>query len=369
MVLLVIRIREKLDFHKFVKTPITKEVDDLENCHFRTLYKPTFIAFADNYTDPDFLCSMRLNTNLSYYSLGEAIQAAARVMLYLCPCILYFIMYYHLSHGNISPEMVFLISFCCITSGYGIYQVKRIQEENDKLSLSFMEATKIAMKMVPASSDCKVFLCCGALSYPLVPILRTLTVTMDVTSVHAVCTFMFAVHLLTNNYGLRVAGVVSKTLSMNSAIFSMICLSSRLQSDNHCLALLIFGGLSFVCYPEFSKLLWKWRPASWIAILVGAGACFTVSLRVLLFFNLTLLIVIVSSPAFYVYCVQYKLNIWGPWDEATLDLNVNMDEIEKGFEKRKQQPRSSKADSGNVWGESPDRNIAELEAKGIGLVL
>lgn len=83
----------------------------------------------------------------------------------------------------------------------------------------------------------------------------------------------------------------------------------------------------------------------------------------------------------YVYYVQYKFNILGPWDEARPELKVNMEEIEKIFEKRKQEKCEEKEENqgletsnlNNTAEEKKtikeEEKIAEMEAKGIGLIL
>lgn len=295
----------------------------MNNSHFRTLYNRH--TYEDNYTNPDFLCSMQLNTNLNYYTFGEAIEATTRVSLHLSVCILYFIMYYHLGQENVTPNDIFLVSMCCIIWGYIILQMWRFWNHAWNME---------TFKEIPLISDCMVTISCGSFSYLFVPILRTVTTTMDTDSVHAVCAVLFGVHLLCNNYGIT-SFCVSKSLSMNSAIFSMICLASRLQSDHHCLALVSFGVLSFICFPPFSHMLWHWTPGAIILIVLVSGASYTVSTWLALFFVFLMFLVVVIAPFLYVYYVQHKLNISGPWDEAKPDLNINMDEIHRGFEFRR----------------------------------
>lgn len=364
LVLLLIRIREKLDFHKFIKKPITKEVDDMDNCHFRTLYKQH--TFDDNFTDPDFLSSMQLNTNLNYYTLGEAMLAATHVALYTCPCILYFIMYYHLSHQNVSPELVFGIALLCTVSGYGLFQwsqwTKDVSCTEELASLGrFQCLQNIITKLFPVIwNDLMVTLCCGGISYLLVPILRTVTQTVDTPTVYAVCTIMFGVHLLCNDYGLKVA-LVSTPLSMNSAIFSVICLASRLQTDEHCLALIAFGVMSFICFPQWNRSIQncfkKWSSLAALTLMnIVTYAGVTVSWRVATLIVALILMIVAASPMLYVCYVQHKVNILGPWDEARPELHVDMEEIERGFELRRSKRENSSEESvAEVKGESNNK--------------
>lgn len=320
-----------IDFNKYIKRPPRKDVDDMTNCHFRTLYNCT--PYEDNYTDPDFLSAMQLNTNLNYYTLGEAIDATSRVALHLCVCILYFIMYYHLGQDRVTPNQVYLVSFSCIVVGYIVLQMWRFWNENWNME---------TFKKIPLLSDSMVSIACGSFSYLFVPILRTVTTTMDIDSVHAVCTVLFGVHLLCNNYGIT-AFCVSQPLSMNSAIFSMICLASRLQSDQHCLALLSFGVLSFICFPQFSEMLWDWHLGAFTLIALTTIASYTVSSWLALFVIALMFMVVAMSPFLYVHYVQYKSNILGPWDEAKPDLNINMENLRHSFDFSKKNPATEAA--------------------------
>ncbi|CAL8077675.1 unnamed protein product [Orchesella dallaii] len=336
-----------LDFSRFIKKPIIKEVDELDNCHFRTLYRRD--TFYDNYTDPDFLCSLQLNTNLNYYSLTEAIVATTRLSLNICTCVLYFIFYYHLGHDNITPTSVFRISFSCAIVGYFILNMWRFW--NDKWNLETLMKVSLIW-------DLKVSFLCGIFCYLLTPMLRTLTNTMDIDTVHAWCTILFGVHLFCNNYGMM-AYCVCRALSTNSAIFAMFCLGSRLQSDNHCLSLLSFGVLCFICFPQFAKMLWNWTPGSVLYFLLLSGASYTVSPGFMLFYVVCMFMTIVVAPSLYVVYIQYKQNIMGPWDEAIPDLNIDMDAINRGFEERKYKPPVRSR-------HMVDETVEEWEAMGIG---
>lgn len=324
-----------INLSKYIKKPVTKDGENLENSHYRTLYRRT--AVEDNYTDPDYLASMKVNTNLKYYTFEEGIEATVRVSLNITACILYFIMYHHLGRDNITPARVLRISLWCSLLGYLLLQVWRFWNESWNLE---------TLKKIPILSDCLVVISCGSFSYLFVPILRTITITMDLDSVHAVCAAMFGVHLFCNNYGIM-AFCVSRPLSMNSAIFSMICLASRLQSDDHCLALLSFGVLSFICFPPFSQMLWNWTPGSIIFIMIGTIASYSVSSWLALFFISLMFIVVVLSPSLYVYYVQHKQNILGPWDEAKPDLTFAHEQLGRDQRNRKNKTsrRTTSADS------------------------
>lgn len=141
--------------------------------------------------------------------------------------------------------------------------------------------------------------------------------------------------------------------------------------------------MSFICYPQWklsqnvNNHQWTSFGAVALVLFIVTFGGYTVSFGMALF-NVTLILaVVVVSPMSYVYYVQYKFNILGPWDEARPELKVNMEEIEKIFEKRRQEksedPGPENNCGSNITNEEKankeQENIAEMEAKGIGLIL
>ena len=69
--------------------------------------------------------------------------------------------------------------------------------------------------------------------YSLSPVLHTLTDSISTDSLHTMAASSFLLHLLTSDYGLP-APVVSWQISINAAVFSSVCLASRLPIDHLC---------------------------------------------------------------------------------------------------------------------------------------
>ena len=165
-------------------------------------------------------------------------------------------------------------------------------------------------------------------SFSFSPVLYKLTDTIATDTVHTTAGMMLFVHLLFHNYGLEKAAVVSNALSLNAAIFASICLASRLASSYDAFVILSVSVVAFVLFPMFRlRLDGNFSVAIAVMSTVGLVVLTSIahSLTAAICLLLTLLFVMVVSPALYVHWQIKKNTIHGPWDEAVPNIPREMD--------------------------------------------
>jgi len=91
--------------------------------------------------------------------------------------------------------------------------------------------------------------------YIFSPLLYRLTDSVSTDTIFSLTFFVFFLNLIFFDYGLP-AAIVSKPISVNSAIFGSICLASRLSSSHHAFVLLVVS-VKFFCFISdvYTKIL------------------------------------------------------------------------------------------------------------------
>lgn len=159
------------------------------------------------------------------------------------------------------------------------------------------------------------------------PILKTLTETISTDTIYTMVTLMMIIHLIFFDYGVKVA-IVSPSLSINSAIFAGVCLASRLTSSYQAFALLTFATDIFVLSTVIRSKLRKNISIQVNYILT----CLLTTISLILMVNLcspiftiiyviSLIMVNLILPYGFWSLQSYKENIYGPWDEAVIQIN------------------------------------------------
>ena len=174
-------------------------------------------GFPANFTPEEaFLAARRYNENLVTYSLQSCLSGGAEVATQLSLVIIFWSCYKFIKSGSVSPASLTLSVTSVSVLGYLCIILTRSQ---NKLA-SLMAGLKTSL----------LFTITG---YSLSPVLHTLTDSIYTDSLHTMAASSFLLHLLTSDYGLP-APVVSWQISINAAVFSSVCLASRLPIDNFC---------------------------------------------------------------------------------------------------------------------------------------
>lgn len=284
--------------YKFTKTPKRKP-------WVKNLYENR--EYPDNYTDTKFLEDLRKNLFVQKVTLSEAFYGSFRIVLRICLCVLYAVLFVYMYNEFVNTNTVIYALITITSISYLLYV---IFEGSDVLR------------------HVKTVLVYIVLGYLLSPILHTLTDTVSTDTIYAWSVIMMLVHLIFFDYGVKGA-LVSKSLSINAAIFASVCLVSRLSTPFDAFILLTVSVIFFVLSPQLFKVLLYTKLFNIIYLitlsitLVSLGS---LSVTLLCYFVILVGVLNVYCPVMFVRWQKYKDNIYGPWDEAVVNDSDDLDE-------------------------------------------
>ncbi|XP_028165983.1 spliceosome-associated protein CWC27 homolog [Ostrinia furnacalis] len=284
--------------YKFTKTPKRKP-------WVKNLYENR--EYPDNYTDSKFLEDLRKNLFVQKVTLSEAFYGSFRIVFRMCLCVLYAVLFVYMYNDYVNTNTVIYAGITVTVFCYLLYVVF---EGSDQLR----HVRTVLVYLV--------------LGYLLSPIVHTLTDTVSTDTIYAWAVIMMLVHLIFFDYEVKVA-LVSKSLSINAAIFASVCLVSRLATPFDAFILLTVSVIFFVLSPQLFKVLLYTRLFTFIyfiTLLITLASLYTVSVTLLCYFVILVGIVNVYCPVMFVRWQKYKANIYGPWDEAVINDSDDLDE-------------------------------------------
>lgn len=268
--------------------------------HKKILYEKG--EYPDNYTDDTtFLCDLRKNVEFKEVSLFEAIRGASYLTQQICTVVAFVLIYVYLYNGWIDAQFLFYCSSATTICGYVMYKTFYSTEIREKLGNDLRTAL--------------IFIVFGNL---FSPVLHTLTDTVSTDTIYTMTFLMMFIHLVCFDYGVS-AAVVSKSLSLNAAVFASVCLASRLPSAYHAF---VFISVAIKCFVLFPLIRSKIENPILIASVFGIAVVyvlFFISIILTVLFVLLLIFVNFICPVMFVQYQKYKDNIYGPWDEAVVD--------------------------------------------------
>jgi len=154
--------------------------------------------------------------------------------------------------------------------------------------------------------------------FALSPVLYKLTDTISTDTIHTMSLGGLGVHTFTQNYGIQ-GPLVSKSLSLNSAIFSTVCLASRLPTHIMAFSLLCLAVFCFLLVPMWSEVYVPNPVKSLLSGLVSVCLLARVLPNYAVLAAIFMFLVQVFCPLLFFRLQSYKQTIHGPWDEASLD--------------------------------------------------
>ncbi|XP_030022346.2 spliceosome-associated protein CWC27 homolog isoform X1 [Manduca sexta] len=263
--------------------------------------------YPDNYTDSKFLEDLRKNLHVEKVGLYEAIIGSFRVAIRLCICVLYAVLFVYMYNNWINTQTVIYLSSTVTAISYLLY------------------VTAEGSAILRHLQTVLVYIVFG---YLLSPILHTLTDTVSTDTIYAWAVIMMVIHLMFFDYDVP-AAFVSKSLSINAAIFGSVCLVSRLSTPFDAFILLTVSVLFFVLSPQLFKVYLRTKLfilLFLITLLLTVVTLYTVSVTLLWYFIAVVSVLCVYCPVMFVKWQKYKDNIHGPWDEAVINDSDDLEE-------------------------------------------
>lgn len=276
----------------------TKPSDTLQKPWEKNLYGN--LDYPDNFTDETFLKDLRTNIDIKEITLFKSIRGTTVLVEEICIVTLFVLVFVFLHNKWVEPEFVFSSTSVLTTLCFFYYR------------LNFSKILDTTIR-----EDIRTLLIFLIFGYIFAPVLHTLTDTVSTDTIYTMTFLMMCTHLIFYDYGI-VAAIVSKSISLNAAMFGSICLASRLASPFHAFVLMVIAVECFVLYPILSSKLNKnifliIIPLSTIYLL------YQISTTMTILFTLLLVFVNIICPCLFVNFQKYKENIYGPWDEAIVE--------------------------------------------------
>ncbi|XP_048002177.1 spliceosome-associated protein CWC27 homolog isoform X1 [Leguminivora glycinivorella] len=268
--------------------------------------------YPDNYTDSKFLEELRKNVHVEKVTIKEAIEGSFRVVLRLSICVLYSVLFTYMYNNWTHTYTVIYLAITFTICSYILYL--------------FIEGSELL-------SNLKTVLVYLVIGYLVSPILHTLTDTVSTDTIYAWAVIMMLVHMIFFDYEVPIA-LVSKSLSINAAIFGSVCLASRLSTPFDAFVLLTVSVIFFVLSPQLFKVLLRTKlflPLCVFTVFLTVFSLYLVSVTLLYYYVILLCILTVYCPVMFVKWQKHKDNIYGPWDEAVINDSDDLDECLNEF--------------------------------------
>lgn len=258
-------------------------------------------GYPDNFTPNEcFLAAIEKNKNVRLYTLFECFRGAAEVGKEMSLVVIFWCCYSSLLSQDLSPKTLLLVMGFVLIFGFTFHLW--MTEQLTLPSLVY---------------GLKTTLLFSTIGWALSPVLYKLTDSVSTDTVHTTAGASLFLHLITHDYGLP-GPLVSKTIALNSAVFSSVCLASRFPTH--------LAAFSLLCQAVFSFLLsFLARPSlpspllvavilnvvslSWLAKLPAPTPLIFLTAGIQLLLQ-------VFCPLLFYHFQSAKQTIHGPWDEA-----------------------------------------------------
>ncbi|XP_065199615.1 phosphatidylinositol N-acetylglucosaminyltransferase subunit C [Planococcus citri] len=254
--------------------------------------------YPDNYTDESFLDELKKNLHIRTVTFKEACFGAGLLTQQICVVVIFACTFVYLYNEWIDPvnliiytDATVLLAYCLLFHG----------------QYDFMNLCR---------TSCIYTIC----SYMLSPLLKTLTETIDTDTIYSTTVIMMLIHLIFFDYGVP-ALIVSSSLSLNAAIFGAVCLASRLPL---CVSVTAFVHVTVQCFALAPLFLTKVGFSFYNLVLeisVTASILYSISGVMTIFYFLVVFFINVICPYLFIKWYSYKENIYGPWDEAIINVS------------------------------------------------
>eukprot|EP00160_Parvularia_atlantis_P004220 Unigene13550_Nuclearia_a/m.41040 Unigene13550_Nuclearia_a/g.41040 ORF Unigene13550_Nuclearia_a/g.41040 Unigene13550_Nuclearia_a/m.41040 type:complete len:370 (-) Unigene13550_Nuclearia_a:13-1122(-) len=272
--------------------------------------------FPDNHVDGSFLEELQRNVNVRVYDYWELVRLSGSITQQGSSIVLFAAIFIYAHTGVLSATA--LVAFAVATTLLGfVYWDWRIRAVDPSLAYPVVQAAQGAVLF---------FVSLLALS----PVLRTLTEHTSSDTVWALTSILFFSNLLLHDYSTVTATNVAKlpgALSLNAAISGSVMLASRLPSTWHVFGLMALAIEWFALFPMFRRYLHLLAPEystriTLAMVLLTTALLATLSTTITVLFGASVLFITFVCPYWLLWMQRYKNEIHGPWDEATLTLDM-----------------------------------------------
>ena len=251
--------------------------------------------FPDNYTDQSFLSQLKRNTTVAKYSYKNLVQACSFIVFYISCILLVILMFIGIYEKQWDPIIPTLISTGI--SLVGFFSLKN-------LSMNMRSLMVITFILLIVS-----------------PILKSLTKSTSSDSIWAISCVLCLANSIFHDYSMKVSyrPIVSTNISLSNAIV----LASRLSTTLDVFLFVLFAIEVNILLPLFDakiRLLGletiHWPIAFLTFNLTSYLMYILLNYKFLVYWILSVFVMVVIMPIYFLSLQRYKNEIQGPWDVA-----------------------------------------------------
>ncbi|TRY77638.1 hypothetical protein DNTS_005786 [Danionella cerebrum] len=260
--------------------------------------------FPDNYVDRRFLEELRRNIRVRRYRYWSVVCETTLIAQQVSCVALFLTVWLYMERGELAPSAVLWLGLGFALVGYALYEFLGGPGVRERTRLDDLQSASIFL----------------AFTFGFSPVLKTLTESVSTDTVYAMSAMMLLAHLVSFPYA---QPSPPGSLSLNAALFSSVCLASRLPGALHTFTMLCCALLVFALWPCLLQRLresaqWSFPCATLLVCVFGVGGLGSLWPEAAVLLSLALLVLVFFSPFLLMQLQRHKDNIHGPWDEAEI---------------------------------------------------
>lgn len=302
------------DANKGCESPelTTESSPDVKPPWEKVLWKPQ--PYPDNYIPPDFLSSLRRNTNVKQYKYLPLVLSTCAVTQHLAIIFIFVGTFILLNRDHVDPTQLVWACIAAFPIGNIVWEVMEWRD--------IAAATKKERRLKATKSSILVLL----ILVTITPVLKTLTAATSSDSIWAFSAILFCLNAILADYSAANPHPgkerLTSVLSMNAAISASVVLASRLASNLHVFGLVLYAVQLFALFPllrqriqyRASKLLRT--SLTMLLSCLATGIFISLHARIAFLIATILLFVTFGCPALFIWSQKFKNELKGPWDPA-----------------------------------------------------
>ncbi|KAI5957114.1 GPI2 [Candida jiufengensis] len=267
--------------------------------------------YPDNYNDESFLSQLKRNTTVAKYSYSKLVDDFSLIMFYISCILLVILMFIGIYDKNWNPIIPTIISSILSIVMYLILKYQKSNLSIKLLSINFKSFTIISFMLLIAS-----------------PILKSLTKSTSSDSIWAISSILSITNTIFYEYSSN-SKIYKPILSTNISLSNAIVLASRLNSTLDVFLFMLFAiqiNILLPLYHASLRNLKKMRILHYFTIfitfnLVNYWIYDLLNYKFLIYWLISVVIIVLVMPAYFLSLQRYKNELQGPWDIAKPKFN------------------------------------------------
>ncbi|CAK9437301.1 uncharacterized protein LODBEIA_P16790 [Lodderomyces beijingensis] len=261
--------------------------------------------YADNYTDSSFLSQLKRNTTVAKYSYWQLVDDFSQIVFYISCILIVILMFIGIYEKKWDPVVPTMTSTSILIPGFTALKYRASEGAVSSSISSIRSYVLIAVILLIAS-----------------PILKSLTRSTSSDSIWAISSMLCIANTLFYEYS--TGKVYRPIISTNISLSNAIVLASRLANTMEVFLFILFAIQVNILVPLFDASLRNTKRLTIfhhiVMVIVFSLASMwmwkLLNFKFLLYWLLSVIVIMLVMPAYFLSLQQYKDELQGPWDIA-----------------------------------------------------